>query len=488
MRTTRARVRDVSVPRGGPTSPDQNTSTDLPLQAATAPAISAPSIATSPATAPGITTQSIITPSIGAPTIHARPQPASVGSAPPVSIPPQSVDTAPLTAVRVTAPPQKAVSTERSATPSSAGSSTISNPGNSMSPWTTLPSSPAITPSYSPLPRATADGFSIPSSTPHSAQLALKVEEARQARSEDEGYLATGKNTLHEVKWGDALALAEARAAYATQGTGNADEFQPEAKAFTVLGTISDDNFFMRSDGNFGSGGFERKFSATALACALIAPPSRFTGAASDFHAAMSTLDAYMALDKGGENSETSFKHHGKNEVQGAAFKQYLPRHVRLRHAVFEEKPRTLDAAGDDLSPDVEVVNVPVDGLEDTDPYYHEYTTAGWPTHNNANAAEALKAIVKSHFVRPLNAYDVNGRLIPPSRYHLELRGATVVVSFTAKHYDIFDRNKMHKDVYNFDIEYIRVLVPGSLLSQSPSKRSIPQRDPWDKGKKVRRA
>lgn len=57
--------------------------------------------------------------------------------------------------------------------------------------------------------------------------------------------------------------------------------------------------------------------------------------------------------------------------------------------------------------------------------------------------------------------------LIKPSQYVEKLRGAIVIAKFSALHYSIGDRNsgqrgnaRPQKDVYCFDVEYLRVVLP----------------------------
>ncbi|KAI9061026.1 hypothetical protein FKP32DRAFT_1678387 [Trametes sanguinea] len=331
--------------------------------------------------------------------------------------------------------------------------------------------------------------------------LALKVEKIRQEEREEIGYLACDVAIRDNVAWvrdgrsnllvskADAQAAAAAKAAFAASPDSSPLPPPYEPLTFTVIGQIADDNFFMRTDGNFGHSTFGKKFSATTLTCALLSPSRKFTGASNDFAPAMANLQAFMAMDKGSDAVNPAKRQHDRVEVQGATFKQCASKHIRLRHAVFAERPNVGgNESDDDDSVEPEDITNEIGGLETDNPHYAEYSIKGWPTHGNKDAEEALKELSRSYDVVPLNAYDVKGNLIPPSRYHLDLRGATVVVSFTAKHYNIFERAKTHKDVYCFDIEYMRILVPGASKSRAAGgKRMIACRDPREKGKRVRR-
>ncbi len=98
---------------------------------------------------------------------------------------------------------------------------------------------------------------------------------------------------------------------------------------------------------------------------------------------------------------------------------------------------------------------------------------AGWPTYS-PQAAEALAQLQNSHVVRPLPAYDLRGNLIPPSRYVQELRGATVLVSFSATTYNIGEKTLNGREVMRtnicLDVDYMRVLIAPPQFS--PKKRT----------------
>lgn len=81
----------------------------------------------------------------------------------------------------------------------------------------------------------------------------------------------------------------------------------------------------------------------------------------------------------------------------------------------------------------------------------------------------------ETHTFNPLPAYDVNGDFIMPKDYESALRGATVALSFTLKHYAIAskDSDSPGSDTYVADVVKVRVLVPPAprVLEQSPRKR-----------------
>ena len=83
-----------------------------------------------------------------------------------------------------------------------------------------------------------------------------------------------------------------------------------------------------------------------------------------------------------------------------------------------------------------------------------EYQTATWPVPKAADSE--LANLVKTHSAHPLMAFDVNGNLIPPSAY-TSLCGATVLAGFSITHFFFTG-----KKTVCLDIQYLRVLIPGS--------------------------
>ncbi|KAI9057350.1 hypothetical protein FKP32DRAFT_1681708 [Trametes sanguinea] len=491
MRTTRASARDHSLPTlatDGPPSASGNTVTNgtaVPLQPQ-APPLNTVTNGTAVPLQPHTIPRNAVTTAAPVPLLTPALDPVTNGTAVPLEpqAPPEvghghqdhsSVATQP-TVVR--APPSSDDSGCTPRTPGAAPAVQGSAGGRaemqvSRASSTTL-SSASPAPEYFDLPVRPASTPSPLTSPSHVNQLAQKVEVIRQDRAFRDGYLGLDVSIRSAVAWvrdgrsnvlvsaSDAAALAEARAAYATNPDGLSDGGCPVPKVFTLLGTIAEDNFFMRSDGNYGLGGFEKKFAATSLACALVSPSARYTTSAADFRMAIANVDAFIAMDKTGNADSNNAHRSGRSE----------------------ENPPVID--DDEVGKDTAKDSCVVAGMDVNDPSYAEFSINGWPTHGNSMAAAALKDMEKSYSVVPLNAYDVSGNLIPPSRYHIELRGATVVVAFTLRHYNIYDRNRSQKDVYCFDIDYVRVLVPGNSVAAGNGKRTLQARDPWDKGKRVR--
>lgn len=111
-----------------------------------------------------------------------------------------------------------------------------------------------------------------------------------------------------------------------------------------------------------------------------------------------------------------------------------------------------------------------------------EFQMATWPV--GLDAIAVRDALVKTHFTKPLPAFDVNGSLIPPNMYVEELRGATVLAGFSIVEYYISGKHNLC-----FDIEYMRVLIPGSGEERVTQKRSaVHMTDPLSRSCEKRRA
>ncbi|KAI0349343.1 hypothetical protein OH77DRAFT_1525755 [Trametes cingulata] len=332
--------------------------------------------------------------------------------------------------------------------------------------------------------------------------LAAKVEDVRADAMQEQDYLGSGRAFGDVVKWfrdgrcnrvvwaSDADTVVQDRARYATDPESVPIPEAPPAVSFTVIGTVAETNFFMRSDGLYrGSqtGGFERKFSGTTLTCALTAPPREYAGAFADFKTATASLETIMRLKKPSSDKDTAASTNARvaqagTTIQGATFEALKTKHIRLRHAIFAERP---PVAGDeeDGSADEDVTS----GLDMNDPKQREFNIAYWPLHNNEMAKRALEDIKSTHVAVPLRAYGVDSRIIPPSRYHIDLRGATVLVAFTMLHYNISTPNSSAlKDTFCFDISYLRILVPGTTSTTSAVKRHLFMVDPRATTKKPR--
>lgn len=109
-----------------------------------------------------------------------------------------------------------------------------------------------------------------------------------------------------------------------------------------------------------------------------------------------------------------------------------------------------------------------------------EFRLENLPTRSDIAKAE-LEKMKDAHTLNPLPAYGVNGDIIMPANYDKALRGATVALSFTLKHYAITSRTSdaAAQDTYVADIVKVRVLVPPAprALEQSTRKRLVKKDD-----------
>ena len=92
--------------------------------------------------------------------------------------------------------------------------------------------------------------------------------------------------------------------------------------------------------------------------------------------------------------------------------------------------------------------------------------------------------MVDTHRVNYLEAYDMHGRLIEPSRYRSHLQGAIVQVHFTLTHWSIGERKRGEVlmpacDTFAADIYSMRVLIPPQNHGPvTPRKRKFYKSDP----------
>lgn len=105
---------------------------------------------------------------------------------------------------------------------------------------------------------------------------------------------------------------------------------------------------------------------------------------------------------------------------------------------------------------------------------------AGWPAEHD-EARKALKEMISTHRVRPLQAFDVKAQIIKPSEYRKRLQGAMVLAGFTVTHYSIGAKHdKEAIDTYVADIAFIRVLIPPQPTAPvTPKRKRTSMVDPY---------
>ncbi|RDX42772.1 hypothetical protein OH76DRAFT_1422333 [Lentinus brumalis] len=290
------------------------------------------------------------------------------------------------------------------------------------------------------------EGEGVPSKA--AAKLDDKMELTRIAAMSRDLYMAKGDEVRARTDWykdgrGDVLVLKddanaarEALAAHAADPEACEAPTAPARVSLGVIAMVEDDRCFLRSDGHFKGENigttWQKSFSQTTLSCALGPPPAEFPRLVTDYHAALATLRSVLPK--------------GVNQQSGHVYQQIASPHFRGRHAAFAAKP-----ANDDDTDGTD------DGL-----LPGEFTIDQWPTYSEV-ARQALLNIQESHVARPLPAFDVHGKLIAPSRYVHELRGATVLAYLSIVTYKIGEKRangtEAVKTTVCLDIDYMRVLI-----------------------------
>ncbi|KAI5988492.1 hypothetical protein F5J12DRAFT_898182 [Pisolithus orientalis] len=140
----------------------------------------------------------------------------------------------------------------------------------------------------------------------------------------------------------------------------------------------------------------------------------------------------------------------------------------RLHHVLFKaldtDNLATWDGAGSGAQSNKDKTN-------DLDPIF---SIENWPTFSDA-ARGGLDSIRQMHWVIPIPAYDLEGKLIDPCFYHCYLEGAVVELHFNLSHWSILRQGIPGKDVYTADIVMMHVLVPphASATPCTPLKRKV---------------
>lgn len=111
-----------------------------------------------------------------------------------------------------------------------------------------------------------------------------------------------------------------------------------------------------------------------------------------------------------------------------------------------------------------------------------EFTIQEWPAEHD-EARKALKEMVATHRVCPLQAFDIKSQIIKPTEYRKRLQGAMVFIGFTMTHYSIARKPEQQReavDSYTADIVFVRVLVPPNPIGPiTPKKKRTFMVDPY---------
>ncbi len=184
-------------------------------------------------------------------------------------------------------------------------------------------------------------GSAMPSPTSWVAKLTVKLEYARVAAAVLEFYLAMGISLQDLTTWyrngrgsirvatAAAIAAQEAQAAHAADPVGVPAPAPPGAAKMYLFGQILDEQFYLRSDGNYRGEnnllGFNRSFAGTTLTCALGPPPEEYPTLNADYQAGLGTLVGLLPANA--------------TVKSGHVYEKLARKHIRLRHAVFAVRP-----------------------------------------------------------------------------------------------------------------------------------------------------
>jgi len=102
------------------------------------------------------------------------------------------------------------------------------------------------------------------------------------------------------------------------------------------------------------------------------------------------------------------------------------------------------------------------------------FSIENWPDFTDATRG-GPDSIRQTHWVIPIPAYDIEGKLIDLHYYCHHLEGAVAEVHFNLSHWAISRHGVPGKDVYTADMVLIRILTPPRAYSipRTPLKRKV---------------
>ncbi|KAJ6463430.1 hypothetical protein C8R45DRAFT_519739 [Mycena sanguinolenta] len=228
----------------------------------------------------------------------------------------------------------------------------------------------------------------------------------------------------------------------------------------TFVGLISSRDFWFMSDANWsGPTEFTKTFAEVKLNGRVIAPTNT-TAFADDFSTVLQNMEWFMKTNETlGYAKQGIFQAKDQNKS------------IKSRHVLFEQTDNT---------------------AEDADPQDVE-SMENWPIQPKHIEAKAqLDAMKYTYRALPLPAYDIQGRVIPPTEYPTALKGAVVRATVHLKHWAIANKNgKGAHDTYTADIQNFRVLEAPKIEGHPqspPEKRKLPPTDPETPSKKKPRS
>ncbi|KAK7000488.1 hypothetical protein R3P38DRAFT_3058593 [Favolaschia claudopus] len=216
----------------------------------------------------------------------------------------------------------------------------------------------------------------------------------------------------------------------------------------TFVAKISADDFWLMPDANWrATNKVVKHFSKVKLNCKLVRPPAALSSFANEW------VDVWYNLAEFIATAAVEQSAHARKGVLSDTPEDW----IKLRHVLFEKLEG--EASPEELT-----------ALEN------------WPVTSNEAAATLQE--MKNHFrVVRIPVYDKpGGKLIPPSRYVSDLKGAVVEVNVVLTYWNI--QKPSPSQAFAADIHRMAVLVPPPKRS---NKRVISEVDPGSP-KKPRRA
>jgi len=243
-----------------------------------------------------------------------------------------------------------------------------------------------------------------------------------------------------------AVSIEAAAKAVKAAAEGLQDPTKPGARAdilkpfiFSIIVSITSEDFFASSCGKWkGPTIAAQTFANVKLTFTGEAPADPLL--AEEFHHSCAKISQMFALAKTSEAHERR----GVFVESGDKIK------LRFTHRLFEELK---------------------DGEEDDDADVPAaFKIHQWPVRHE-EARKAINGMKSTHRVNYLRAYDASpeGRLLFPGAYDSQLPGALAQIRFTLSHWNICQSGQNPRDVFNANIEHIRILNPPR--TASPSKR-----------------
>ncbi|KAI5989036.1 hypothetical protein EDD15DRAFT_2286047 [Pisolithus albus] len=245
------------------------------------------------------------------------------------------------------------------------------------------------------------------------------------------GYYLADDDVINNVRW-----IKQGHCDFLAVNDSNNDT-QREMAVLSAIVHISSNDYWLTSDG-----GYRKGSSITSRLCDVkpsctVSEPSM--PPVNDFANVIKNLRAIvMKCATPGYKQGKGFFFYDNSTTNPSRFK--------VRHKLFER---------------LEHENAEKTVFESSNaPECYDFLPQNWYlTHEETR--EELYLLERTHKLRLLPAYDVNGHLIPPAAYQRSLENAVVELHFNLCHWPIASKaGAAAFDSYTADIVFIRVLVP----------------------------